>query len=100
MRVAARTQFHDEFEKELFISPTLDKSNLFMIYKNLNKRINILYSRRLILSLLKIGFNSENQKDLELFIDSISKEDLYIIIKLSVKKTKSLLSNWITEVIL
>ena len=75
---------HDEFEKELFISPTLDKSNLFMIYKNLNKRINILYSRRLILSLLKIGFNSENQKDLELFIDSISKEDLYIIIKLLV----------------
>ena len=77
-------QYYPDFEKELFISPTLDKSNLFLIYKNLNKRINILYSRRIILTILKIYLMDENQDDLEKLIDSFNKEDLYIIIKLLV----------------
>ena len=76
--------YYNDFEKDLFINTTLDKSNLFMIYKNLNKRINILYSRRLILSILKLCVENEEQKDLDLIIDSISKEDFYIIIKLLV----------------
>ena len=62
----------------------MDKSNLFMIYKNLNKRIQILYSRRLILSLLKLFLKIEDPKELDSFFDTISKEDLYIIIKLLV----------------
>ena len=72
----------NDLEKELFINPTLDKSNLFMIYKNLSKRISILYSRRLILSLLKICLNNNEEKNLNIFIESASKEDLYNIIKL------------------
>ena len=75
---------YDELEKELFINPTSDKSNIFLIYKKLNKKINILYSRRLILSLLKLYIKNEDMKDLEILIDSIPKEELYIIIKLLV----------------
>ena len=77
-------QNNTDFEKELLISPTLDKSNLFLIYKNLNKRINILYSRRIVLTILKIYLMNENQDSLEKLIDSFNKEDLYIIIKLLV----------------
>ena len=75
---------YTDLEKELFINSNLDKSNLFMIYKNLNKRISILYSRRLILTLLKISLNNNEEKNLEMFVESASKEDLYNIIKLLV----------------
>ena len=74
----------DEFETELFINKTTDESNLFLIYKNLSKKINILYSRRLIVSLLKLCLQNNNSKNLDIFIDTISKEDLYNIIKLLV----------------
>ena len=86
-------EVNNNFESELFIDPTSDKSNLFMIYKNLNKKINILYSRRLILSLLKIYLKNEEAKDLELFIESISKENMYIIIKLLVHEGFFIKSN-------
>ena len=75
---------YSDLEKELFINSNLDKSNLFLIYKNLNKRISILYSRRLILTLLKISLNNNEEKNLEMFVESASKEDLYNIIKLLV----------------
>ena len=75
---------YNDLEKELFLNISKDKSNLFIIYKNLNKRISILYSRRLILTLLKICLNNNDEKNLEMFVESVSKEDLYNIIKLLV----------------
>ena len=74
----------DEFETDLFINKLTDESNLFLIYKNLNKKINILYSRRLIISLLKLSLSNENSNNLDIFIETVSKEDLYNIIKLLV----------------
>ena len=74
----------DVFEKTLFMHPNLDKSNLFMIYKSLNRRIQILYSRRIILSILKLCLNSGDENNLNIFLESISKEELYNIIKLLV----------------
>ena len=74
----------DEFENELFINKITDESNLFLIYKNLNKKINILYSRRLVLSLLKLCLRKNNSENLKIFLETISKEDLYNIIKLLV----------------
>ena len=73
-----------EFESDLFINKLTDESNLFLIFKNLNKKINILYSRRLIISLLKLSLSSKNSNNLELFLETVSKEDLYNIIKLLV----------------
>ena len=72
----------DDFETELFINKTPDESNLFLMYKNLSKKINILYTRRLTLSLFRLCLENNNTENLEIFIEAISKEDLYNIIKL------------------
>ena len=72
----------DEFESEF--NRTNDDSNIFLIYKNLNKKINIMYSRRLILSILKLCMENNNNQNLDIFIETISKEDIYNIIKLLV----------------
>ena len=76
----------EDFEKELFIDSNSDKSNLFLIFKNIGQKIKIFYCRRIILSLFKLSLKNENNSEIlnTLLDDSISKEEIYKTLKLLV----------------